>query len=664
MTISMNDDVSKRATRSRTANGISIKESNGTRNGSRVSSIGMTPRELMENDDMATALLLDPHLGFVTHKMNLNYVPPSVGVDTLKRIVSEFQRKQDYDKAFRSLSCHPLMQRLMEGKVAAQIKAFRDHINRFLRVHSRESGFVIQRCDRYSMEGNIGGMVVATKNWYKNEDIRYLEGCIAELTEEEEDELLEPGKNDFSVMYSCRKNCAQLWLGPAAFINHDCRPNCKFVATGRDTACVKTLRDIEAGEEICCFYGEDFFGDENCDCECLSCEIVELSSEYKCRLLFNCFRDGMGAFQSQGASETSNSPSNGAASVSSSPRSSSSESERGYQLRRRRLKAEGGTDNNIPNGRLKQAALPSHPGPGRRSRRAHGGRRSPVVHATLPLSQLQKNGLTRYDRELLIAQGVKFPKTPPREGSPQRRCRSSRSSAVSGTEGGGIEVGASPLSSLRRRAVIAATAAVASAAAGVGVAPPASNGVTSEETTSAPGQHHHVRFHDEKQIYEIASSSPTPNRTTRLQESSAAAEGRTGSPLKIHIRMKRSPVLDEVIESGSHLGDVPLFLGRRTTRSYRKEVGRRKLGFLGGPHAEYEVIKTEGLDDEPPTTPTPPTKEESDTDSTPSPLQLTAASRVSPKRLKLILGKESSIINIPAVVTSGEEEGENDFTER
>ena len=62
----------------------------------------------------------------------------------------------------------------------------------------------------------MGAKVVATKHWSKGDQIDALIGCIAELSEEEEKRLLVTGKNDFSVMFSCRFQKLLHCIGPSS----------------------------------------------------------------------------------------------------------------------------------------------------------------------------------------------------------------------------------------------------------------------------------------------------------------------------------------------------------------------------------------------------------------------------------------------------------------
>eukprot|EP00095_Tigriopus_kingsejongensis_P010698 snap_masked-scaffold179_size282488-processed-gene-0.6 protein:Tk10698 transcript:snap_masked-scaffold179_size282488-processed-gene-0.6-mRNA-1 annotation:"histone-lysine n-methyltransferase suv4-20" len=620
----------------------------------------MTPKELSDFDDVATAALVDPYLGITTHKMNLRFRSPKPAQNrVLKETIDRFLLHQNYERAYQELQeCDWFLQTTRRRAKIWQF-ALKEHVFRYLRMFDKNSGFLIFPCHRYSMEGKVGAKLCATKHWTKGERILFLIGCIAELSEEEENVLLVPGRNDFSVMYSCRKNCAQLWLGSAAYINHDCRPNCKFVATGRDRACVQVLRDIAPGEEINCNYGDDFFGDSNCYCECETCE-----------------RRKTGAFAKLNSDSTPNSP------------------EKGYRLRETDLRLsrtkqqatkEDDSRTHLEGTRGPKAVV-DETAP--RSTRRGGGNTPHVTFdnvpspkkSTLTYRDLRQQGFsgTKYDAEMLIAQGLSdFPVSTrtSEEGEEPiakphviatcpdgdlseviRTRRSRRDPLVVGNSE--LTVTARSLRSTpgrlrarceRGRAASDSSSGISDDASSSSSGSDRDSGIETSAEYERPTLHKagsqpgrpllaqsdaglsHKRLDrnlcgiDRETLESVermnlgcggaagltSYAPPEPATTPKkaaVGYSSVAAfsSPKGGHPLKLTLRMKRSPVLDEVLDHGSYVFD---------SHHAGSDPGSGLSGLKGDPHGsfhshlhsrrvrkepEYEILKMEGIEEEHP----------------------------------------------------------------
>ena len=139
----------------------------------------------------------------------------------------------------------------------------------YINIWLPDCPFEISTTNRYTIT-NHEAATTARKIIKEGDTIKYLCGNLVAMTPEEEASL-DLNRLDFSVVLSSRKKTPSLFLGPARFANHDCRPNAKLAQVGMGMQ-IKAIRQIELGEEITVFYGDHYFGHGNCECLCATCE--------------------------------------------------------------------------------------------------------------------------------------------------------------------------------------------------------------------------------------------------------------------------------------------------------------------------------------------------------------------------------------------------------
>lgn len=147
---------------------------------------------------------------------------------------------------------------------------FKQHLRRYMQIYLPDCPFEVSSTNRYTVTTHEAS-IVARRPIKRNETVKYLSGIQVVITPEEE-EVLSSRKKDFSIVVSSRSRMTSLFMGPARFANHDCGANAKLVITGQAGIDIVAIRRIDVGEEITVTYGENYFGENNCECLCQTCE--------------------------------------------------------------------------------------------------------------------------------------------------------------------------------------------------------------------------------------------------------------------------------------------------------------------------------------------------------------------------------------------------------
>ena len=227
---------------------------------------------LYKYDDLCKVLVVD-HVIKNTRKIkNWQNIPSIKCVEyQSKKICEEYFKNGNIEKTKSDLLEIAKKQQLFCSFSIPCSKWLNNYLSCYLIFLHPQLNVKLVECNRYLLDSYNGVAVVARKDFPANTIIGNLFGVYRDLTSTQE-EMLKSQQADFSLLQTSSSRKSKIMLGSLAFVNHDCNPNCRYLSKSKGWATLITIKHIQANEELFVYYSDSYFGNNNCNCECKTCE--------------------------------------------------------------------------------------------------------------------------------------------------------------------------------------------------------------------------------------------------------------------------------------------------------------------------------------------------------------------------------------------------------